>query len=119
VKHPGLLGLRKSPTFNARFLGHFAGGMIRTANFGFLAAHDSNLVTLGGQAERYFRDDPPTCLIKLRQLAELLTKLMAAHHAVYRGERETFEETLRRLPMNGFLDACRNVLQRVRPPAID
>jgi hypothetical protein len=42
--------------------------------FCFPAAHDSNLVTLGGQAERYFRDDPPTCLIKLRQLAELLTK---------------------------------------------
>jgi hypothetical protein len=48
--------------------------MIRTATFGFLAAHDSNLVTLAGQAERYFSDDPPTCLIKLRQLAELITK---------------------------------------------
>ena len=24
--------------------------MIRTANFGFLAVHNSNLVTLGGQA---------------------------------------------------------------------
>jgi hypothetical protein len=66
LRHPW-----KPPTFRIG-QGHFASGMIRTANFGFLAAHDSNLVTLGGQAERYFRDDPPTCLIKLRQLAELL-----------------------------------------------
>jgi len=49
-------------TYFPQLVGHFASGMIRTANFGFLAAHDSNLVTLGGQAERYFRDDPPTCL---------------------------------------------------------
>ena len=71
--------------------------MIKTANFGFLAVHDSTLVTLGGLAERYFRDDPPTCLIKLRQLAELVAKLVAARTAAYAGERETFEETLRRL----------------------
>jgi type I restriction enzyme, R subunit len=64
-----------------RVLGHFASGMIRTANFGFLAAHDSNLVTLGGQAERYFRDDPPTCLVKLRQLAELITRGLAGGKA--------------------------------------
>jgi type I restriction enzyme, R subunit len=89
-----------------RVLGHFASGMIRTANFGFLAVHDSNLVSLGGQAERYFRDDPPTCLIKLRQLAELITKLVAAHHAVYRGRRETFEETLRRL---SYERCCREI----------
>jgi type I restriction enzyme R subunit len=71
--------------------------MVKTANFGFLAAHDSTLVTLGGLAERYFRDDPPTCLIKLRQLAELVAKLVAARTASYAGERETFEEILRRL----------------------
>src|SRR5215207_3110152 len=89
---PSTIAPSSETTYFPHRLGHFASGMIRTANFGFLAAHDSNLVTLGGQAERYFRDDPPTCLIKLRQLAELLTKLVAAHHAVYRGERETFED---------------------------
>ncbi|MER9561080.1 type I restriction-modification system endonuclease [Mesorhizobium sp. M0571] len=68
-----------------------------TANFGFLSIHDAKLVTLGGQAERYFRDDPSTAIIKLRQYAELMVKLIAARHAAYRDEREGFEETLRRL----------------------
>jgi hypothetical protein len=39
-------------------------GTIRTANFAFLGVHDPNLTNLGGLAGRYFRDDPPTCLIK-------------------------------------------------------
>jgi type I restriction enzyme R subunit len=71
--------------------------MIKTANFAFLAVHVSNLPKLGGLAERYFGEDPPTCLIKLRQFAELVAKLVAARTATYAGERETFEETLRRL----------------------
>lgn len=66
-------------------------------NFGFLSVHDVRLVALGGFAERYFRDDPSTAIVKLRQFAELMAKLIAAHHAAYRDERETFEETLRRL----------------------
>ncbi len=52
---------------------------------------------LGMLAERYFHDDPPTALFKLRQFAELLSKTVAANHALYRDERETFEEALRRL----------------------
>jgi hypothetical protein len=60
--------------------------------FGFLGDHDPDL-----EAERYFRDDPPTTLIILRQFAALLSKLIAARNAVYVGERETFEDTLRRL----------------------
>jgi type I restriction enzyme R subunit len=71
--------------------------MLTTINFGFLRGHDLRLATLGGQAEQYFRDDPTTTIGKLRQFAELLAKLIAAHHAQYRGERETFDETLRRL----------------------
>jgi type I restriction enzyme, R subunit len=67
------------------------------SNFGFLERHDVRLATLGALAERYFLDDPPTAIVKLRQFAEFLAKLIAAHHALYIGERETFEETLRRL----------------------
>src|SRR5215207_1424999 len=48
--------------------------MVATANFDFLQAHDSTLVRLGGLAERYFRDDPITALVKLRQFVELLSK---------------------------------------------
>ena len=71
--------------------------MTSASNFGFLSGHDPKLVQLGAFAERYFRDDPPTCLIKVRQLAELVAKLVAAHHALYAKDRETFEERLRRL----------------------
>lgn len=68
-----------------------------SSNFAFLSIHDTKLATLGELAERYFRDDPATTLFKLRQFAELLSKTVAAHHALYKEERETFEETLRRL----------------------
>lgn len=71
--------------------------MTTSANFRFLMGHDFRLETLGGQAERYFRDDPSTTIGKLRHFSELLAKLIAAQHAEYSGERETFEETLRRL----------------------
>ncbi|TPL81893.1 type I restriction-modification system endonuclease [Mesorhizobium sp. B2-3-12] len=71
--------------------------MSGTSNFIFLAAHDQRLVALGGLAERYFRDDPSTAIVKLRQFAELMAKLIAARSAAYRDERETFEQTLQRL----------------------
>ena len=68
-----------------------------TSNFSFLSALDPRLMQLGAFAERYFRDDPGTATIKLRQFAELLSKTVAARHALYLDERQTFEETLRRL----------------------
>jgi type I restriction enzyme R subunit len=71
--------------------------MLPASNFTFLTVHDPQLVQLGGLAERYFRDDPGTTIFKLRQFAELLSKSIAARHALYLGERETFEDTLRRL----------------------
>ncbi len=67
------------------------------SNFTFLKGQDARLAQLGTLAERYFRDDPGTAVFKLRQFAELLSKTVAAHNALYLGERETFEETLRRL----------------------
>jgi type I restriction enzyme R subunit len=36
-------------------------------------------------------------LIKVRQLAELVAKRIAAHQALYSKDRETFEDRLRRL----------------------
>jgi type I restriction enzyme R subunit len=71
--------------------------MLPTGNFAFLSVHEAQLVQLGSRAELYFRDDPCTAIFKLRQFAELLCKTIAAHQALYVGERETFEETLRRL----------------------
>jgi type I restriction enzyme R subunit len=71
--------------------------LLPASNFAFLTVHAPQLVQLGALAERYFRDDSGTAIFKLRQFAELLSRTIAAHHALYLGERETFEETLRRL----------------------
>ncbi len=54
-----------------------------SANFQFLRSHDVQLVRLGGLAERYFRDDPSTCLIKLRLFAELLAQLTAVKTGLF------------------------------------
>src|SRR5215813_9445277 len=77
--------------------GHRGGWMPARSNFAFLSVHNAQFVQLGLLAERYFQDDPCTAIIKLRQFAELLSKTIAAHQAAYVGDRETFEETLRRL----------------------
>jgi type I restriction enzyme, R subunit len=75
--------------------------MQATVNFGFLPKHDERLATLGAQAERYFRADPSTAIVRLRRFAELLAKVIAAHRALHLDERETFEDTLRRLSSSG------------------
>jgi hypothetical protein len=46
-----------------------------SSNFKFLAAQDERL---GALAERYFFDDAPSTLIKLRQLVEFIAKDVAA-----------------------------------------
>lgn len=74
---------------------------MRSANFDFMSEHDEWIVTLGGLAERYFRDDPSTTIVKLRQFAELSAKLVAAHHGAYRDGAETCEETLGASRMSG------------------
>jgi type I restriction enzyme R subunit len=68
-----------------------------TANFGFLTAHDEQLVRLGSLAERYFRDDPNTCVIKLRQFGEILAQLVAANTGLYLNPQEAQVDLLRRL----------------------
>jgi type I restriction enzyme, R subunit len=68
-----------------------------SANFEFLAKHDVQLVRLGALAERYFRDDPNTCLIKLRQFAEVLAQLVAAKSGLYHAPDEAQSDLLKRL----------------------
>ena len=68
-----------------------------SANFEFLGQHDAQLVRLGALAERYFRDDPNTCLIKLRQFGEVLAQLVAAKAGLYRSPEELQADLLRRL----------------------
>jgi type I restriction enzyme, R subunit len=68
-----------------------------SANFSFLAMHDPQLVRLGGLAERYFKDDPNTCLIKLRQFGEVLAQVTAAKAGLLASPEEQQADLLRRL----------------------
>src|SRR5713226_4091165 len=68
-----------------------------SAHFDFLAPHDAQLVRLGALAERYFKDDPNTCLIKLRQFGELLAQLTAAKAGLLASPEEQQSDLLRRL----------------------
>jgi hypothetical protein len=82
---------------------------VQSGNFRFLEPHDVQLVRLGALAERYFHDDPNTCLIKLRQFAELLAQLIAAKTGLYEAGDESQADLLRRLRFErGFAAAsCR------------
>ncbi|MBD2415637.1 type I restriction-modification system endonuclease [Nostoc calcicola FACHB-3891] len=76
--------------------------MLVSPNFGFLEIHDPQLVRLGALAEKYFTDDPNTCLIKLRQFGELLAQLIAANVGMYNyDERQV--DLMRRLRDKGIL----------------
>jgi len=60
-------------------------------------------VRLGQLAERYFPEDPNTCLLKLRQLAELLAQLTASRVGLYASAEEKQFELLQRLERQGIL----------------
>jgi type I restriction enzyme R subunit len=75
---------------------------MESANFGHLASFDAQLVRLGSLAERYFSDDPITCLMKLRQFGELLAELTAAKLGFY-GLDTLQADRLKRLKREGVL----------------
>ncbi|WP_375157684.1 DEAD/DEAH box helicase family protein [Bradyrhizobium sp. RDT46] len=68
-----------------------------------MANQDERLARLGALAERYFIDDAPSALIKLRQLAEFLTKEVAARHGLLPSSNITFDEVLRTLRLRAIL----------------
>src|SRR5258708_26223154 len=68
-----------------------------STNFAFLQPHDEQLVRLGMLAERYFLDDPNTCLLKIRQFGELLAQLVAAKVGEYKSEDDGQYNLLYRL----------------------
>jgi len=74
-----------------------SGSSVSSANFGFLAEYDEQLVRLAALAERYFPDDPNTCLLKLRQFNELLAQSVAARTARFEASQESLSDLLRRL----------------------
>lgn len=78
--------------------------MIRiSANFDLPGKHDVQLVRLDASAERYFKEDPDTCLIKLRQFGEHLAQLTAAESGLFSSPEEQQTELLRRLKFERVL----------------
>ncbi len=73
------------------------------SNFRFLREYDLQLLRLGALAEHYFKSDPNTCLLKLRQFGELLAQLIAAKSGMYIGPAETQVELIRRLNLANLL----------------
>ena len=72
-------------------------------NFAHLEQHDEQLLRLGMLAEKYFAEDPNTCLLKLRQLSELLAQLVAARTGQLVAPEETQFNLLRRVQGSGIL----------------
>lgn len=66
-------------------------------NFAFMRVHGAQFDRIGALAERYFTDDPNTCLIKLRQFGELLAQEVAARTGLYVNANEPQSDLLRRL----------------------
>jgi type I restriction enzyme, R subunit len=74
-----------------------------TSNFDFLAAQDERLARLGALAERYFFDDAPLALFKLRQLGEFIAKDVAARHGLLPSNSVSFGDVLRTLKVRQLL----------------
>lgn len=67
------------------------------SNFAFLQKLEPQVFRLGALAERYFTDDPNTCLIKIRQLSELVAQLTGARFGLEVSTSENLADLLRRL----------------------
>src|SRR5690349_10407507 len=73
--------------------------VVGSSNFQFLEKRQPQLFRLGRLGEVYFQDDPNTCQIKLRQLAELLAQLTAARFGLQIGADDALADVLRRLKL--------------------
>lgn len=94
--------------------------MAISPNFAFLEIHDTQLVKIGTLAEKYFQDDPVTCLIKLRQFGELLAQLVAANVGLYTNLDESQLDLLNRLQSQNLLPGdVRNLFHQLRKSGND
>lgn len=73
------------------------------SNFAHLASLQADLAQLGGRAERFFAEDPNTCLLKLRQFAELMAQQVAARAGLYIPDEDSQITLLNRLRQQGWL----------------
>ncbi|MDN7549483.1 type I restriction-modification system endonuclease [Burkholderia cenocepacia] len=75
----------------------------RRSNFAHLTRLQEDLALLGAGAERYFADDPNTCLLKLRQFGELMARQVAARAGIYSPDEDNQASLLSRLKGAGWL----------------
>lgn len=69
----------------------------KSANFAFLAEHDTLFVELASGAEKSFSSDPNTTIIKLRQLGEALAQHIAAVSGIEFDEQTSQSDLLYRI----------------------
>ena len=72
-----------------------------SANFAFLKRHGEQLYRIAVLGEVYFRTDPNTTLMKLRQFAELLAQEVAARSGVLPSPDANFADVLGQLGRSG------------------
>jgi type I restriction enzyme R subunit len=73
------------------------------SNFSYLKVHDEQLMRLGMLSEKYYVDDPNTCLLKMRQFGELLAQLVAAQMGLLTEEGESQYKLVFRLQDEGVI----------------
>ncbi len=84
-------------------------------NFGHLNEIDRPLAVLGSHAERYFVDDANTALIKTRQFAERMARVIAERSGVSLEGQGTFVDTLRVIRRDGLVpNEILDVLHQLR-----
>ncbi|HEY7901503.1 MAG TPA: type I restriction-modification system endonuclease, partial [Caulobacteraceae bacterium] len=71
-------------------------------NFGFLKALNAQLFRLAALGEHYFRTDPNTCVVKLRQFAEQMARDVAARVGLLATPDEAFQVVLGALGREGY-----------------
>jgi tetratricopeptide (TPR) repeat protein len=84
-------------------------------NFAFLQRYESQLEALATLAEKYYAEDPVTCLMKLRQFGECFAQCLAKQVEFPMLPDEGQLELLNRLYNTGYLpDAIHYKLQEIR-----
>jgi type I restriction enzyme, R subunit len=78
------------------------GAEAHSANFEFLRATDGQLYRLAALGERYFRTDPNTCVVKLRQFAELMAKDVSARAGLLTDPDAEFVAVLGAIGRSGY-----------------
>ena len=89
--------------------------MTTSKNFDHLHKIDSPLATLGAHAEKYFVDDANTALIKTRQFAERMARVVAESTGVDIAGNDTFSDMLQSIRRDGLVPTeILDILHRLR-----